>query len=82
MRLDVGGVDHLRLCRSTTRGKFTKQPLPHPAFRPAHEAIVNRCWRAVFRRAIAPPASALDHMHDAADHAAVIHAGLAPYVLG
>ncbi len=81
MRFDVSGIDHLRLCRSTTRGEFTKQPLPYPAFRPPHKPIVNRCWRPVFRRAIAPPAAALDHVHDATDHAAIIYSGFAPHVL-
>ena len=82
MRLDVGGVDHLRLCRSTTRSEFSEQTLPHSAFGPAYEAVINRRRGPVFRRAIAPPATALDHVHNAADDAAVIDAGLASYVPG
>ena len=63
------------ICVSVDRpraGKFTEQPLPHAALRPAHEAIVDRRRRAVFRRAIAPSAAALQHMQDAADHAPII----------
>lgn len=38
---------------------------------PAHKTIVNRRRRTVFGRAIAPSATALDHMQDAADDATI-----------
>src|SRR5437879_4345909 len=78
--LDVRGIDHLRIGRSAAVRKRAEQVLPYTAPRPPHKAIVNRRRRAVLRRAIAPPAAALQHMQDAADHAAIIHAILAAYV--
>ena len=81
MRFDVGSINHLCLCRSPSRGEFAEQALPHPALRPAHKAIVNRCRWTVFGRAIAPPAAAFDHVHDAANNAAIIDAGFAPHIL-
>ena len=75
MRFHVGDINHLCIGRSPPRGKFAKQSLPHPALRPAYKTIVNRRRRPVFRRTIAPPAAALDHVHDAANHSAVIDAG-------
>jgi len=80
MRLDMRRIDHLRRGRSATNGEFAEQPFPHTALGPAHEAIVNRRWRPVFRRTITPSAAALQHMQDAADHAPIIHPILAPHV--
>jgi len=82
VRLDVRGIDHLRLGRSATSGKLTEQPFPHAALRPADEAIVDCRRRTVLRRAIAPPAAALQHMKDAADHSSIVCAILAAHVRG
>src|SRR5262245_21844603 len=81
MRLNVRGVDHLYVAGSTTPRKYTKQPFPDPAFGPAHKAIVDRRRRTIFWRAIAPPAAALDHMKDAADHATLVDPLLAAHIL-
>ena len=80
VRLDVRGIDHLHLARSSASGKLAKQPLPHATPRPTHEAIVDRCRWAVLRWAIAPPAAALQNVQDAADHPPVIHAIFTAYV--
>ena len=80
MGLDVRGVDHLRVRRSPPRRQFTEQSLPNAPLRPAHEAIVDRRWRAVFWRAIAPTAAAFEHMQDAADHTPVVYSLLAAHV--
>src|SRR5262245_29474227 len=40
--------------------------------RPAHKAIINRCRRTILGRAITPATAAFQHMHNTADHAAII----------
>jgi len=80
VRLDVRRIDHLRFGRPPAISKRAEQLFPHAALRPAHEAIVDRRRRTVFRRAIAPAAAALQHVQDAADHAPVVRALLAPYI--
>ena len=80
MGLDVRGINHLRVCRSSVPGKLPEQVLPDAAPRPAHKAIINRCRWAIFRRAIAPAATALQHMHDTANHAVIIHPLNASYI--
>jgi hypothetical protein len=40
--------------------------------RPA-QAVIDGCWRAIFGRAIAPAASALENMHDPADDPAIVY---------
>jgi hypothetical protein len=40
----------------------------------ADEPVVNRRMRTVLRRAILPTAAALEHVHDPADHAAIVFA--------
>lgn len=80
MRLDVSGVDHLRVAGSAVCRKFAEQPLPYTALGPAHKAVVDRGRRAVFRRAVAPAAAALDHMQDAADHSPVVDPFLATHI--
>src|SRR5690242_883846 len=72
-------VDHLRVGRSPISCEPTEQILPDPALCPAGEAIVDRGARAVLRRTILPPAAALEHMHDAADHATIVLALDAAY---
>src|SRR5690348_3097112 len=66
-------IDHLHLGRSPTPGQFAKQVLPQPSTRPAHKAVINGCRRAIFGRAIAPAASALENMHDPADDPAIVY---------
>jgi hypothetical protein len=44
---------------------------PDPTPRAAHEAVGDRRWRTLRRRAIAPATAALPHRHDAADDAAI-----------
>ena len=73
VRFDVRGVDHLRVCRSPVSSKFPEQIFPDPAPRPAHEAVIDRRRRTMGRRAIAPATAVFQHLHDAADDAAVIH---------
>ena len=73
MRFDMRRIDHLHLGRSPTPGQFAKQVLPQPSTRPAHKAVINGCRRAIFGRAIAPAASALQNMHDPADDPAIVY---------
>jgi len=80
MRFDVRGVDHLHVCRSSTPGQFPEQVLPKTPTRPAHEAVIDRRWRAIFGRTIAPAAAALENMHDAADHPAIVNPLNAAYI--
>jgi hypothetical protein len=72
MRLDVGGVDHLRVRRSTVTGEFPEQVFPYAAPRPSSEAIVDRRRRPVGFGTIRPAAAAFQHVYDAADDAAII----------
>lgn len=81
MGLDVRAIDHLNIRGSSFGGTRAKHPLPNPAFRPAHETIINRGGRTVFRRAIAPTAATLDDVQNAADNSSVINPLLAPYIL-
>jgi tetratricopeptide (TPR) repeat protein len=39
VRLDVRGVDHLRVCGSPVSGKLPKQIFPDAATRPTHETV-------------------------------------------
>jgi hypothetical protein len=73
MRFDVRGVDHLRVSRSAAAGQLPEQVFPDAALRPAHEAIIDRRRRAIFGRAIAPAAAALEDMNDPADDPAVVN---------
>ena len=72
MCFDVGGVDHLRVCRSTIAGEFAEQVFPYAAPRPSSEAIVDRRRRPVGFRTIGLAAAAFQHVYDAADDTAVI----------
>ncbi len=80
MRFDVRGVDHLRVRRSPVPGKLPEQIFPNAAPRPAHKAIIDRGHRTILRRAIAPPTATFQHLHDAANDAAIIHPRDAPYI--
>src|SRR5436190_1171971 len=67
------GVDqHLSRCAAGRR-KRMEDVEPYPFGRPAYEAVVKRLARAVDDRRIRPTATGLQHMHDAADDAAIIH---------
>ena len=65
-------IDHLRVGRSAASGELPEQVLPDPSPGPTREAVVNRRVRTVLRRAILPTAAALEHVHDLADHAAIV----------
>src|SRR5439155_21243385 len=47
---------------------------------PAHEAVIDRRRRAILGRAIAPATATLQHVHDAADDAAIVRPLDAPYI--
>ena len=64
--------DHLRVRGSSVPGQLPEQIFPNAAPRPTHKAVIDRCWRAIFGRAIAPTAAALQHMYYAADNTAII----------
>src|SRR5664279_2593558 len=73
-------VDHLHRGRSTATGKLAEQPFPDATLGPSHEAIVDRRRWTILRWAIAPSATALKHMQDAADHPPVIDPILAAHI--
>jgi hypothetical protein len=72
MRFDVGGVDHLRVGRSTIAGELPEQVFPYAAPRPPSEAIVDCCRRSVGFGTIGPAAAAFQHVYDAADNAPIV----------
>ena len=73
MRFHVRGIDHLRICGSSVPGELPEQVFPDAAPSPAHKAVIDRCRRTILGRAIAPATAALQHVHDAADDAAIVH---------
>jgi hypothetical protein len=81
MGFDMGRVDHLDIPRSTTPCEVTEKPFPDATLRPANEAIIDRGVRTIFRRAIAPSATALDDVNNAADHTTIIYTLLATDIL-
>lgn len=80
--LHGGGVDqHLR-GRPASSGQRLEQLDPDPLGRPAHEAIVEGLLRPVeIAWRVRPAPSRFQHVDDAADHAPVVHALLAPCVV-
>src|ERR1700729_3995654 len=72
MSLDCGGVDQHFRRWATGRCQCMKDVDPDALGRPAHEAIVERLARTVDARRVDPAATGLQHMHDAADHPAII----------
>ena len=80
MRFDVGGIDHLRICGSSATSKRSEQVFPNPTPRPAHEAVIDRCRRTIFGRAIAPAAATFQHVYDAADDTAIVGPLDTPYI--
>src|SRR5882672_9784474 len=67
------GVDHLRVCGSIISCKLPEKVLPDATPCPAHETVIDRRRRTIGFRAIAPAATALENMHDAAYDAPVIN---------
>src|SRR5215213_896393 len=53
--------------------------MPEAAARPSVVPIVDRGRRTILRWHIAPAAASLEHMQDAADHPAIVDAGLAGF---
>jgi hypothetical protein len=74
------GVDHLGFCGSPILSKSPKQIFPDPALGPASKPIIDGGWRTIFGRAIAPAATALQHMHDAANDAPIIRSLNTSYI--
>jgi hypothetical protein len=66
------GVDHLGVYGSSVPSKLPEQVFPDATPRPAYEAVIDRRWGTIGFRAIAPAATALEHVHDPADHASVV----------
>jgi len=77
MRFDVAAIDGQFFRNRTCRRHLLKDALPDTAAGPSVVAIVDRCWRAIGRRHIAPAATALENVQDTADDAPVIHPWLA-----
>jgi S1-C subfamily serine protease len=73
VRFHVRGVDHLRVSGSSVPSKCPEQVFPNATPGPADKAIIDRCRRTILGRAIAPATAALQHVHDAADDAAIVH---------
>src|SRR5262249_31719912 len=65
-------VNHLRVGGSSVSSKLAEQVFPDATPRPSYKAIIDRCWRAVLRRAIAPTTTTFQHMHNATDDAAIV----------
>jgi len=80
MCFDVRRVDHLCVSRAAAPSKLPEQVFPDATPRPAHKAIIDRCRRTIFGRAITPATAAFQHMHNAADDAAIIRPFDAPYI--
>src|SRR5207245_6203073 len=80
VRLHVRGVDYLRVCGSSVSSKPPEQIFPYATPRPAHKAIIDRCRRTILGRAIAPATATFQHVHDAADDAAIVRPLDAPYI--
>ena len=82
VRFDVRGIDHLRIRRSSTPGQFPERVFPDAAPSPTHKAVIDRGWRTVLGRAIAPATTAFQHMDNAADHTAIFRPFDAPDIVG
>jgi hypothetical protein len=65
-------VDHLRVRGAPVAGKLPEQIFPNATPRPTHETVIDRRRWAILRRTIAPATAAFQHMHDAADDAAIV----------
>jgi hypothetical protein len=80
MRFDGGAVDENLLWRTARAGERAKQIAPNALRRPPDIAIVQRLSRPVDIRGIDPATAGLQHMHDAANHPAVVNPRLATRV--
>src|SRR5436305_7637899 len=56
-----------------SRRQLAKQAFPYAAPRPPNEAVVEPRVRSIVLGAIRPAASALEHVDDPADDAAIVH---------
>ena len=72
MSFDRGRVERQRDGIFAGLSQRFKDCAPSPAFGPAVEAIVDGRVRAVFRGAVAPPRTRLQHMNDPANDASVV----------
>ena len=73
-------LDHLRVCRSSISGKLPEQVLPDAASCPTNKPVIDRGCRTIFGRAIAPAATAPQHMHDPADDPPIVHPLDTPHI--
>jgi hypothetical protein len=71
--LDVGAVDGDRADDAGRAGQSLEHLKPDTLPAPTVEAVVDRRVRPVFRRAVSPAGATSQHVHDAADNAAIIH---------
>ena len=69
----MGAVDRRRADDPGRAGQCLEHLKPNALPAPAVEAVIDRRVRPVFRRAIAPPRTRTQHLHDAADHTAIVH---------
>jgi hypothetical protein len=72
MGFHVRGVDHLGICGSAIPGQLAEEVFPDAASSPSNKPVVDCRRRTVLERAIAPAATAFQHMDDAADDTPVI----------
>ena len=80
MSFNVAAIDGKLFWNRTCRRHLLKDALPDTAAGPSVVAVVDRRWRAIGRRDIAPAAAGLEDVQDTADDAPVIYpwfAGLA-----
>jgi hypothetical protein len=77
---DVSRIDHLRVRRTPVSGESSERVFPNPSPCPPHESVVSRRVRPVPRRAILSTAAAPEHVHDPADHPAIVLALDATYI--
>ena len=72
VRPDGGGIDAEVLRYFRPGDQFRENPAPEPFPAPAIEAVIDRRWRAIDRRAVLPAATRLQDVNDARDHPPVI----------
>jgi hypothetical protein len=70
----MGGVDHDPLRLRPLAGETREDAVEHPHAAPADEAVVQRLMRPVALGRVLPLQAVLDHVDDAAHHAAVVNA--------
>ena len=72
MSLDIAAIDLAGLSDPALLGQRRQDTRPDAPAAPPVPAIIDRRRRAVFRRAIRPAATTLEHVDDARDHPAII----------